>query len=85
MPYAWIVASCSMGCLLSDCSLDLAFPVSGCLQLITPEACGLPLYLGFPPIELWDSLSSLVNPGIVCLASLSSDWLDALWASLSSV
>ena len=30
MPYAWIVASCSMGYLLSDCSLDLAFPISGC-------------------------------------------------------
>ena len=38
-----------------------------------------------PPIELWDSLSSLENPGIVCLASQSSDWLDALWDSLSSV
>ena len=38
-----------------------------------------------PPIEPWDILSSLVNPGIVCLASWSSDWLDALWASLSSV
>ena len=94
MPYAWIVASCSMGCLLSDCSLDLVFPISHCPylfslstsdRLITLEACGLPLYLEFPPIELWDSLSSLVNPGIVCLGSLSSDWPDALWASLSSV
>ena len=26
MPYAWIVASCSMGHLLSDCPLDLEFP-----------------------------------------------------------
>ena len=67
MPYAWIVASCSLGCLLSDCSLDLAFPISGCLYLlslsmsdwlITLEACGLPLYLGFPPL----------NSGIACLA-----------------
>ena len=28
MPYACIVASCSVGYLLSDCSLDLAFPSS---------------------------------------------------------
>ena len=91
MPYAWIVASCSVGCLLSDCSLDLVFPLSLAVlsdspQLVlTLKPVGLPLYLGFPPIELWDSLSSLVNSGIVCLASQSSDWLDALWASLSSV
>ena len=26
-----------------------------------------------------------MNPGIACLASQSSDWLDALWASLSGV
>ena len=94
MPYAWVVASCSMGCLLSNCSLDLAFPLSlavlsnpfWLIPFIPPcGVCGLPLYLGFPPIELWDSLSSLVNPGIACLASQNSDWLDALWASLSGV
>ena len=91
MPYAWIVASCSVGYLLSGCSLDLAFPHLWLSSLVlladlsTLEACGLPLYLGSPLIELWDSLSSLVNSGIVCLTSWSSDWLDALWASLSSV
>ena len=64
MPYAWIVASCSMGYLLSDCSLDLAFPLalvvfSGSPWLIAClEAYGLPLYLGFPPL----------NSGIACLA-----------------
>ena len=26
-----------------------------------------------------------LNPGIACLASCSSDWLGALWASLSGV
>ena len=35
------------------------------------------------PIELWDSLSAYVHPGIACLASWASDWLGALWASLS--
>ena len=94
MPYAWIVASCSVGYLLSGLFLRPGVPLcsascqdsQGFLQtLIHPEACGLPLYLGFPPVELWDSLSSLVNSGIACLTSQSSDWLDALWASLSSV
>ena len=36
MPYAWIVASCSMGCLLPDCSLDLAFPCLWLSSLIHP-------------------------------------------------
>ena len=35
------------------------------------------------PIELWDSLSTYVHLGIACLASWASDWLGALWASLS--
>ena len=92
MPYAWVIASCSTGCLLSDCSLDLVFPSSLAVLADSPwlgsllKPVGLPLYLvEFPPIELWDSLSSLVNSGIACLASQGSDWLDALWASLSSV
>ena len=64
--------------------------VSGCLLWLSLASfpwslCGPPLHLGFPPIELWDSLSSLVNSGIACLASQSFDWPDALWASLSSV
>ena len=37
----------------------------------------------FSPIELWDSFSAYVHPGIACLASQASDWLDALWAILS--
>ena len=41
--------------------------------------------LGVPPIELWDSLSTYMHPGIACLASQSSDWLGALWASLSGI
>ena len=85
MPYVWIVASCSVGCLLSDLFLRPSVPHLWLSCDSFSEACGLPLYLGLPPIELWNSLSSLVNPGIACLASLSSDWLDALWASLSSV
>ena len=64
MPYAWIVASCSMGCLLSDCSLDLVFPISGCLSF-SPSLFSL--ISRVPPLlnsgiacllgELWDSMS----------------------------
>ena len=36
MPYAWIVASCSVGYLLFDCSLDLAFP-SSLIVLCSPD------------------------------------------------
>ena len=94
MPYAWIIASCSVGCLLSDCSLDLAFPhlwlSLSSLPLVWQNdlltLCAFPLYFGVPPLlNSGIALSSLVNSGIACLASQSSDWLDALWASLSSV
>ena len=44
----------------------------------------LPLYLGYFPIEAWDSLSAYVHPEIACLASQASDWLGAFWASLFS-
>ena len=44
-----------------------------------------PFIYGVPPIELWGSLSTYVHPGIACLASQSSDWLGALWASLSGI
>ena len=37
------------------------------------------------PIELWDCLSACVHPGIACLASWASDWLGALWDSLSGL
>ena len=45
--------------------------------------CGFPFYLGYSPIELWDSLSAYVHHGIACLASQASDWPGAFWASLS--
>ena len=38
---------------------------------------------GHSPIEVWDSLSGYVDPGIACLAFQASDWLGAFWASLS--
>ena len=50
-----------------------------------PWGLWLPFYLGCAPIELWDSLSTYMHPGIACLASQSSDWLGALWASLSGI
>ena len=43
------------------------------------------IYLGYSPIELWDSLSAYVHPGIACLASPAFDWLDAFLASLSGL
>ena len=49
--------------------------------------CGLwfPFLSRVFPIELWDSLSAYVHPGIACLASQASVWLGALWASLSGL
>ena len=104
MPYAWILASCSMGSPMSRLFLDLAFPSAllllihwitseGCLSCslvlfsvsIALEACGLPLYLGFPPLNSGIAWLAYLNPEIACLASQHSDWLDALWASLSGV
>ena len=38
MPYAWILASCSVGSLLSGLFLDLAFP-SALLLWISSEDC----------------------------------------------
>ena len=57
------------------------------------DSCTSPLFLGSVapllsrvfPIELWDSLSTYVHPGIACLASWGSDWLGTLWASLSGI
>ena len=63
--------------------LGLVTSSSACCN--TPGVCGIPFYLGCSPIELWDSLSTYVHPGIACLASWSFDWLGALWASLSGV
>ena len=55
------------------------------LVVIAPWGLWVPFYLGCSPIELWDSLSTYVHPGIACLASWASDWLGAFWASLSGL
>ena len=103
MPYAWFLASCSMGSPMSRLFLDLAFP-SALLLWITSEDC-LFCSLGsgsvyvllslkpvaslisssVPPLNAGIACLAYLNPGIACLASQSSDWLDALWASLSGV
>ena len=76
MPYAWILASCSMGSLLSGLFLDLAFPSTLLLWIFfwgfslesldsresAPGVWDFPFYLRCPPIELWDRLSSLLEP-----------------------
>ena len=43
----------------------------------------VPFYPECFPIEPWESLSGYVHPGITCLAFWASDWLGALWTSLS--
>ena len=84
MPYALFLASCSMGSPIflivprPYVPLCLCVSLHACLGL-----CSLFFYLGYSPIELWDSLSAYAHPGIACLASWASDWLGALWASLS--
>ena len=86
MPYAWFLASCSMG---SHMFLLLLLTLHSPLLLLFPLAglplgfCSAPFYLGYSPIEFWDSLSGYVYPGIACLAFQASDWLGAFWASLS--
>ena len=86
MPYALFLASCGMGSpMLLLLFLDLAFPsnldwilYSLPLFLSLPGLLGLcspSFYLGYSPIELWDSLSGYVHPGIACLAFWASDWL----------
>ena len=90
MPYALFLASCSMGSpMFLILFLDLTFPsvVAVVLSLTywpyLLGFCSLPFYLGYSPIELWDSLSGYAHPGIACLAFWASDWLGAFWASLS--
>ena len=63
--------------------IPLYLHVSLLLSLITPGVLWSPFYLGYSPIELWDSLSGYMHPGIACLASQASNWLGALWTSLS--
>ena len=93
MPYAWFLASCSMGShMFLLLILDLVFPSYFQSLRILPGlllaeiAFGVlwpPFYLGYSPIESWDSLSGYVHPGIACLAFWASVWLGAFWASLS--
>ena len=84
MPYALFLASCSMGSPIflivsrPYVPLCLCMSLHACLGL-----CSLSFYLGYSPIELWDSLSAYVHPWIACLASHASHWQGALWASLS--
>ena len=67
-------------------ALDLIFPSVIAVLLFTPSLLWgsvAPFYLGYSPIEFWDSLSGYVHPGIACLAFQAFDWLGAFWASLS--
>ena len=81
MPYAWFLASCSMGSPLSWLFLDLAFPSALLLWIhwiasweLLPWGLWLPFFLGCPPNELWDSLSSLLEPWD-SLSSFTELWL----------
>ena len=88
IPYACQLASCNMG--ISNCILlslvlcVLTFPMffssttfTGALQPLFYPGCVL--------IELWDSLSDYVHPGIACMACWASDWAGAFWGSLSGL
>ena len=78
MSYALFLAFCSMG---SPMLLMVPRPYVPlphallCYLLLSMTVvsflgfCSLPFYLGYSPIELWDSLSAYVHPGIACLAS----------------
>ena len=77
MPYALFLASCSMG---SPIFLIVPWPYVPlyldtsvtCYSLSSVSLCWglwLPFYLGYFPIEPWDSLSAYAHPGIACLAS----------------
>ena len=91
MPYAWFLASWSHMFLFLLLTLHspllLLVVLSGLFQdyhlQSSPLGSVAPFYLGYSPIESWDSLSGYVHPGIACLAFLASDWLGAFWASLS--
>ena len=71
MPYALFLASCSMGSpMFLILFLDLMSPYYFQSLRIPPGFQGFCLqrfstfYLGYSPIELWDSLSGYVHPGI---------------------
>ena len=91
MPYACLLASCSMGipytlapllwphvplCFLFSASLLLLLLLSFVLSLC-------PLLSRVFSIEPWNSLSGYVHPGIACLAFWASDLVGAFWTSLS--
>ena len=86
-PYARFLASCGMGSSYAFVpALDLTFhsALALCfLSLPVPGFCSAPFYLGYSPIEFWDSLSGYMHPGIACLAFQTFDWPGAFWASLS--
>ena len=87
LPAAWVVIGSY------SCSLTLHSPITFQSLRIPPGlSCGdsslfgvlwPPCYLGYSPIESWDSLSGYMHPGIACLAFWASDWPGAFWASLS--
>ena len=88
MHYALFLGSCRMGSpMFLLLFLDLVFPYYFQSLSIPPwsqvAVCrdSPPFYLGYSPIELWDSLSGYAHPGIACLTFQASDWLGAFWAS----
>ena len=85
MPYALFLASCSMGSpMFLLLFLDLTLPSLRLLSCSASLLEGFSLYLfRVFPIELWDSLSVYVHPGIACLVFQASDWLGVFWDSLS--
>ena len=91
MPYACLLASCSMGIPYTLAPVlwpyvPLCFLLcASLLLLLTSLPCSLCvlLYLECFPIEPWDSLSGYVHTGIACLAFQASDWVGAFWISLS--
>ena len=50
--------------------------------ILTPLGSVASLLSRVFPIELWDSMSAYVHPGIACLASQASDWLERQSAAL---
>ena len=84
VPYAWFLASCSMGSHMLLFLLLTYISLCCCCSLgsLPLRFCSL-FYLGCSPIDFWNSLSGYVHPGIACLAFWVSDWPGAFWASLS--
>ena len=79
LPAAWVVL-CS--CFVLDLIFSLRLLSASRIQIASCRDSPS-IYLGYSSIELWDSLSVYVHPGIACLAFWASVWLGAFWASLS--